>query len=326
LAWGVPGAAVLLTAVLFVVIRKRKPEISSVVRENEETDDTPRDEPAPTGVADHPGIRVESHIARGGLCDIFLAVRPNQVRRCALKVLRPEFRSSRKLSEAIVREGEILSLLNKTYPDEMFVEIFDQDWFHDEGVAHPYLVLEYVEGSNLRSRVRREGPLSPEHALIAVATTARALARIHLQDYVHGDMSPENIIWLQGNVEKRSGKPPYRLIDFGDARPAESSKRAEEIVGKPPFLSPEQALGFQATQASDVYSLGMVLYYLCAGRPAFENTNPIEILRMHRDKEVVFPPSVPANIRHVILSMTAKLPHRRSSAAEVAEILRSLAQ
>lgn len=279
---------------------------------------------APPASAEQLGIHVESLIARGGLCDIFLARRGSDRRRCALKVLRPEFRSSATLSEGLVREGEIIRELNAAYPGQVFITLFDQGFFHDSGTEHPYLVLEYVEGPNLRNFVRQHGPMESFAALSAMRALADGLARVHECGFVHGDISPENVLWVSNAALRREGEPRFRLIDFGDSRKFDLDVKAEEIAGKPAFLSPEQTTGAAATPASDMYSLGMVLFFLLAGSAAFQSDNPLDILRMHRENSLRFPPSFPSEICAAIEALCEKNPDLRPSAGETVDILDGL--
>ncbi len=279
---------------------------------------------APPAAAESVGIHVESLIARGGLCDIFLARKGKDRRRCALKVLRPEFRSSASLSEGLVREGEIIRQLNENYPGQVFITLFDQGVFHDSGTDHPYLVLEYVEGPNLRNYVRQHGALEPFTAISAARDLADGLARVHESGFVHGDISPENVMWVANAALRRAGEPRFRLIDFGDSRKFDLDVRAEEIAGKPAFLSPEQTTGAAATPASDVYSLGMVLYFLLAGNPAFQSENSLDILRMHREHPLRFPQSFAPEVCEALATLCEKSPDLRPSAGETVDILDGL--
>lgn len=278
----------------------------------------------PPAAAERVGIHVESLIARGGLCDIFLVRRGSDRRRCALKVLRPEFRSSSSLSEGLVREGEIIRQLNEAYPGQVFIRLFDQGFFHDTGADHPYLVLEYVDGPNLRNHVRQRGALEYTTAVSAARDLADGLARVHESALVHGDISPENVLWVANSDLRREGEPRFRLIDFGDSRKFDLDIRADEIAGKPAFISPEQTTGAAATPASDIYSLGMVLYFLLAGGPAFQSGNSLDILRMHREEPLRFPTSFPAEVRDAIAYFCEKDPDLRPSAGEAFDILDGL--
>jgi serine/threonine-protein kinase len=228
---------------------------------------------------------------------------------------------SQRLQDGLVREAEIIRCLNERHPNEIIVELYDQGWFQDGDVEHPYLVLEYVDGPNLKTFVKRRGPLPTREALGVSRAVARGLAAIHAEGFVHGDVSPENLIYLDKVEPGRSNESRYRLIDFGDAQKFEFDGRADEITGKPSFISPEQASGFPATPASDVYSLGMVLFFLLVGRPAFESHNSMDVLKMQRESELVLPPQLRPDIALIIYMMCSKLPLERPDAASVVKFL-----
>ncbi len=269
-------------------------------------------------------LTIDSLVARGGLCDIFLARKKSERRRCALKVLRPEFRDSTRLAEAVRREGAILRQLNERHAAQIFVRLLDEGTFQSGDLQHPYLVLEYIEGPNLRNFVRRRGSLAPRDTFEAVAAVASGLSVIHDEGLVHGDVSPENILRLDREEPRRAGEGRIRLIDFGDAQKFDMMSLVDEIVGKPAFLSPEQAGGLPAAPPSDVYSLGMVFYFLFVGRPAFTSENPLDVLRMHRENEILFPSGVPSAVQKVIRAMGAKVPSERPEASEAARLISKL--
>jgi serine/threonine protein kinase len=189
----------------------------------------------------------------------------------------------------------------------------------DGGTAHPYLLLEYLDAVDLRSYVKGKG-LPEAECLEVVLEVARALTAIHGDGFVHGDISPENILRLNNP----NGSMRFRLIDFGDAHRHEAGARAPEIAGKPAFIAPEQARGFMASAPSDVYSLGMTLFYLRAGRTAFESHNSLDLLKMHETREIDFPDIVSRELRSLIARMCNKLPSGRLQAGLVVEAVEGL--
>lgn len=282
--------------------------------------------PAPSekGAPAIDGLEVVSRLARGGLCDIFVVRLENERRRGALKVLRPEFRMSADLSENLRREGEILWFLAENYPDGSFVDIMRQGSFPDGSQQSPYLVLEYVDGPDLRAWVLANGAMAPAEALRVTQSVAGGLACLHASSLIHGDVSPENVLRTSHDGSRRKGKGIYRLIDFGDARRFDLERSDTEIAGKPSFISPEQAAGQAATPASDVYSLGMLLYFLYTGHAAFQSHHPGEVLRMHRDSQVAFPTGTPPGVRRLVLTLCQKTPELRPSASEVVQMVEDL--
>ncbi|MEO6323235.1 MAG: serine/threonine-protein kinase, partial [Thermoanaerobaculia bacterium] len=282
--------------------------------------------PAPQTSDDHfDGFSIKRQLAAGGLCEIFLVSGDVSRRGIAMKVLLPAFRDARSAIENLVNEARILKLLNERHPDEIFIRVFEQSWFEDADARHPYILMEYVEGQNLKEIVQSDGALPEAEVFDLVRSTASALAAVHAEGLAHGDISPENILRISpGILSPRRGQR-YRLIDFGDARDLSLPGRTDEIVGKPHFISPEQCEGFIAGAPSDVYSLGMVFYYLSFGRPAFERVNTLEVLGMHRATEVSFPESAPEDVRWVIQRLVSKDPSDRPTAASAVDLMDQLA-
>lgn len=259
-------------------------------------------------------VTVERKIAQGGLCNI-LAIRQSGVSELrVLKILREEFQSSTRMRSSVKEEGRILKLLNENYPGEIFVRIFEDGAIQDPAHGEvPYLILEYVEGEDLRTYVRKNGPLPAGELLDLVRTLLKGLELLHAEGYVHGDVSPENLMRIPR--PRDPGNLRWRLLDFGEAKRFQSAEKTGEITGKPEFISPEQARGFSAAPASDMYSLGMVIYFLQTGVAAFRADNPSAILKKHEYEEIVFPPSFPAPLKRVVTRLTAKLPLKRVTAS-----------
>jgi len=322
------AAAVVLVAV--EVLRRRRSARATRpparIIEEESTDRRAIRVPVAGDTIAEADLKVVGTIAHGGLCDIVMARHRGAADAFALKILRPEFQTSPRLSAALAHEGDIIGYLNERHPDEIVVTLKGRGTLRDRGTDHPYLLLEYVDGIDLKSYVRSRGALEESECLEVVYEVGRALVAIHSDGFVHGDISPENILRLRDGAEPSGSHPSggrrlYRLIDFGDAHRHEEGARAPEIAGKPAFLSPEQARGFLGSPASDVYGLGMVLFFLRAGRPAFESPNALDLLRMHERSEIVFPESFSLELRSLIGRMCRKLPSGRIPAARVVELV-----
>src|SRR5580693_10640479 len=172
----------------------------------------------------------------------------------AVKVIKPWWAEDPSWVSDFERETRLLARIS----DPGIVQIFD--------VGHApegrYYVSELVSGGNLAQRLRR-GSIAPWQAAGIAAQLCRALASAHAQRIVHRDVKPPNILL--------SSSGQVKVGDFGVARLAEGSTdgTAATIVGTPRYMSPEQARGRRATPATDVYSVGVVLYEMLAGRPPF---------------------------------------------------------
>lgn len=182
-----------------------------------------------------------------------------------------------------------------------------------------FLVMELVEGDSLAGELSTGGPLTPERLAQVAQQAAEGLAAAHAQGIVHRDIKPGNLLG------DRDGT--VRIGDFGIARfvddPSAGLTTTGQIVGTGLYLAPERAIGTPASSASDLYSLGCVLYELAVGRPPFEADTATALLYQHVDAPPV-PPSrrgatLPPAFEAYLLSMLAKQPGERPTARQVAD-------
>ncbi|MFI6277386.1 serine/threonine-protein kinase [Streptomyces sp. NPDC050988] len=182
-----------------------------------------------------------------------------------------------------------------------------------------YLVMELVEGQSLAQELTAAGSLGTERVATVAAQAAAGLAAAHREGIVHRDIKPGNLLSdAQGTV---------KIGDFGIARfvddPASALTTAGQIVGTSLYLAPERALGRPASAASDVYSLGCVLYQLLTGRPPFHAESATVTLHQHIDMAPVPPREhgvqLPPAFENYLLGLLAKQPDDRPSAQEVAD-------
>jgi serine/threonine protein kinase len=185
--------------------------------------------------------------------------------------------------------------------------------------TEPYLVLEYVEGENLRRRLRRfEGPVPLDTAIDWGRQLADTLAYLHRQGIVHRDLKPENILVTPDDRLK--------IADFGTALLAGARrltwKHLSESLGTPDYMSPEQVQGDRGDARSDIYAWGVMMYEFLTGRPPFEGDNWMAVMAGHLQKTP--PPirqyrhDVPPALEAVVLHAMRRFPeHRYASATEV---------
>ncbi|MFF5537262.1 serine/threonine-protein kinase [Streptomyces cinerochromogenes] len=196
---------------------------------------------------------------------------------------------------------------------------------YDFGSHHGrlYLVMELVDGWSLAQERSLRGALDPQEAAALAAQVASGLAAAHRQGVIHRDVKPANVMLSADRTAK--------IADFGIARFADEAAAGltatGKIVGTADYLAPERALGRPAHPASDVYSLGCVLYELLTGRPPFRGATPLAVVRQHVD----VPPAPPARLRpsisqrlsDYVLLLLAKEPAHRPTADEAAHWLAS---
>jgi eukaryotic-like serine/threonine-protein kinase len=183
----------------------------------------------------------------------------------------------------------------------------------------PFLVMQYIAGESLQSRVEKLGQLSIDEALRIAKQTAAALSAAHQQGLVHRDVKPANIL-LEDNTDRAV------LSDFGLARTSDDAAltRTGIVAGTPQYMSPEQASGEAIDYRSDLFSLGSVLYFMLTGRPPFRGNSVVSVL--HRICKYAHEPvqrlnhQVPLEIGKLIDSLLSKKPSQRFASANQVEI------
>ncbi|MGH3416286.1 MAG: protein kinase domain-containing protein, partial [Actinocrinis sp.] len=182
------------------------------------------------------------------------------------------------------------------------------------------LVMQLVEGPDLRVYLRGRGTLGPEEAALLVADVADALSVAHAANIIHRDVKPANVL-LQPDA---GGFQPL-LTDFGIARLADapSVTRTSQVVGTPYYLAPEVISGRKATGAVDVYAAGIMLFELLTGRPPFRGSDAMEVFRAHQTATPPRPKGVSDRLWSVATAALAKDPDHRPPAGELAARLRA---
>jgi tRNA A-37 threonylcarbamoyl transferase component Bud32 len=259
--------------------------------------------------------RLVRRIAAGGMGEVWEADDTVLGRRVAVKVLVEELAADDRATRRFVREARATARL--AHPNVARV----YDFGRDGGV--PFLVMELVEGETLADRVAG-GPLPPAEAARVAAAVADALDAAHQRGIVHRDVKPSNVMLTpDGDV---------KVMDFGIAAAADEthSTTGSGLYATVAYVSPERVAGQPATPASDVYSLGAVLYELLGGRPPFSGSSPALVARAHLHDQPPpvrqLAPWVPARLAEACQAALAKDPARRpSSAAAFATRLRAAA-
>jgi hypothetical protein len=244
---------------------------------------------------------LEALIGEGAFGRVYRGVDRRLGRAVAVKVIKPWWADDPSWAESFEREARLLARVS----DPGIVQIFDVGYEHER----LYYVAELVDGESLASRLRR-GPLPPWQACQIAEQLCRALGQAHAQRVVHRDLKPANVLI--------SSRGRVKLGDFGVARLADGSTDGltGTVVGTPRYMAPEQARGARATAASDVYSVGVMVYEMLAGEPPFDGDSVVELaLRHARDVPPPLPASTPAALADVVERALAKDPVQRYSDA-----------
>ena len=194
-------------------------------------------------------------------------------RMVAIKVLSPHLAASGAARQRFAREAKAAAAV--LHPNVIAIHGVSSG---DDGAALPYLVVPYVRGSSLQVRIDAEGPLGVTEILRIAIQIAEGLAAAHSQGLVHRDIKPANIL-LEESVER------VAITDFGLARAVDDATLTHSgvVAGTPQYMSPEQARGEAIDFRSDLFSLGSVMYAMCAGRPPFRAETSYGILRRITD-------------------------------------------
>ena len=261
--------------------------------------------------------RLTSRIATGGMGEVWRAEDTVLDREVAAKVLKQEYADDPTFRARFEAEARNAAALH--HPNVASVFDFGELDEHDgSGTRRPFLVMELVPGLPLSAWLRGGEPMPPERAADVVAQAADAIAAAHALGIVHRDVKPANLLVTPDGTVK--------ITDFGIARAADGAAITQtgQIVGTPHYISPEQAEGYPATEASDIYALGVVLYECLAGRRPFSRDTPIQVALAHvRDDVPPLGEQVPERLRAVVGTALAKAPEERfASAADMALALR----
>ena len=263
-------------------------------------------------------VRIERAIAKGGMAEVYLGTHLTLDRAVAVKVMHNFVESDPDLQSRFEREAKVVAGLR--HPN--IVQIFD----YDTAEGHPYIVMEYLMGPSLATYLRelhnRNQRLPPVQIARLLITIATALDYAHERGVIHRDIKPGNII-LHNKASNISTEEPITerteavLTDFGLVRIAQAVTQTASgsVSGTPAYMSPEQAQGLKVDHRSDIYSLGVVLYEMLAGRIPFEGDTSWSLIFKHINEP---PPSIagiqPA-VQTVIDHALAKRPEDRYQTA-----------
>lgn len=251
--------------------------------------------------------QIESRLGIGGMAVVYKARDLMLERVVAVKVLREDYSSDASFRERFRQEAKAAA--NLAHPSIVTIHDFGLD------AGRLFIVMEYIQGSDLKSLLQKRGRYGVEEAIPLLIQACAGIGYAHRAGLVHCDVKPQNMLVT----------PDQRLkvTDFGIARALASirpDEKASVVWGSPQYFSPEQAAGEAPSPASDVYSLGIVLYEMLTGRLPFTGETATELSRQHRLEPPPPPrqyePSIPPALEEIILKVLSKEPSARYRTAD----------
>jgi len=276
--------------------------------------------------------RILQHLRSGGMGEVYEAADEGHSRRVAIKLLNSEAATESQVVARFLQEARVLELLK----DSGVVKFYHSERLEDGRV---YLAMEHLVGQSLRDLLQRRGGRLPfAEAASILKQVADTLVIVHAKGIVHRDLKPENIFLVNAAPGEPVGQA--KLIDFGIAKVPEDcltphsgqvldtqvQTRSPVLLGTPFYMAPEQCKNAAAvTGRSDVYTLGVVLFEVLAGRRPFLAEDALEVMTMHLREEppdlCEFAPDVPVEIALLVAMMLDKDPARRPTIERVGEAL-----
>ncbi len=251
-------------------------------------------------------------VGEGGMATVYKARCTLLDRIVAIKILKEEYARDDILVQKFKSEAQAAARLS--HPN--IVNVFDVG--EDNGAK--FIVMEYIEGINLKEYIQEKGPLPPDEAVRICLMICDALTRAHEKGLIHRDIKPHNILLTRDGTAK--------VTDFGIARAANSVTitYSGDMVGSVHYVSPEQARGEPVNNTTDIYSLGCVLYELVTGRVPFDADSPVTVALKHIHERPVPPgvlnDAVSSGLEEVIMTAMEKKPiYRYQSAKEMKQAL-----
>jgi serine/threonine-protein kinase len=276
-----------------------------------------------TGTVLDDKYRLEQIIGTGGMGKVYMATHLYMDNTVAIKILDPRLSSNENALKRFRQEAQASASIKHSN----IVGVTDFGVTKDTGIA--YLVMEFLEGMELRERIDQQKQLDYKEIYLIVQQTCAALHTAHSKDIIHRDLKPDNI-WL---IRSEIGANRVKVLDFGIAKlkssPA-SSKLTEigTVIGTPSYMSPEQFHGEELGAQSDIYSLGVIIYEMLTGHLPFQGPNPMEVAIKHTSEApkplCLLRSDIPKPLEKVVLRALSKRPgDRQQSALELAKEFRA---
>ena len=263
--------------------------------------------------------RILERVGVGGMGTVYRAAQAGLDRQVAIKVLKRDLSWDSDTVTRFHREARAMSLL--THPNT--VRVFD---FGETPDGLLYFTMELLEGELLTTRIEREGPVDVHASIRIIQQILRSLSEAHTKGIIHRDLKPDNIYLahVDGHAE-----PVVKVLDFGIAKIVQGERAIDQletqagtVFGTPRYMSPEQAQGKKLDPRSDLYSVGILLYQLLAGRAPFIDDDAVVVMAKHirerpvPPREVAPEQPIPAGLDRVVMRAVEKDPARRFKTAD----------
>lgn len=249
--------------------------------------------------------QITERIGIGGMAEVYRAQDNVLGRLVAVKVMLPQYAADPNFTQRFKQEAAAAANLQSPY----IVNVYD--WGQDEGTY--YIVMEFVRGSDLKTAIIERGAINQRKVAEIGSQVCQALSVAHGLDIIHRDIKPQNImVQPDGNV---------KVMDFGIARAKNSVKtQTSSVLGTAHYISPEQAQGKELTAASDIYSLGIVLYESTTGQLPFDGPDAVSVAMKQVNDLPVPPrqinPDIDPSLEAIIMKAMAKNPTERFATAK----------
>lgn len=248
---------------------------------------------------------VQEIIGVGGMSVVYKAYDNVDDRIVAIKILKDEFLNNEEFKRRFKNESKAIALLSH----ENIVRVYDVNF----GEKLQYIVMEYIDGITLKEYINKQNSITWNDAVYFMTQILRAVQHAHDKGIVHRDIKPQNIILLPNGTLK--------VTDFGIARFSRSETKTltEQAIGSVHYIAPEQAKGEQTDERADIYSIGVVLYEMLAGKVPFDSENAVSVALMqvqaNAEKLTQINPNIPKGLEQICVHAMQKNPDDRYQSA-----------